>query len=107
MYYVKVFLHVVREYTIVVVVCSMRRTLRSIVHQQSVKVYLNMYDGNVQQNPLCSASCITKDLPISPRFSPNTFYRDAIQRPYKHTFFSTAVGSMRRTLCSKLFISRA
>ena len=29
-----------------------------IVYRQSVKVYLhNMYNGNVQQNPLCAASC--------------------------------------------------
>ena len=36
-----------------------------------------LYDGNVQQNPLCAASCVTKNLHISPRFSPTTFYRDA------------------------------
>ena len=69
------------------------------VHQQSVKVCLHMYDGNVQQNPRCAASCVTKDIPISPRngqqnhlcaasrvtkdnpisprFSPTIFYRDA------------------------------
>ena len=29
-----------------------------------------MYNGNVQQNPLCAASCAAKDIPISPRFSP-------------------------------------
>ena len=38
---------------------------------------VHMYNGNVQQNPLCAASCVTKDLPISPRFSPTIFYRDA------------------------------
>ena len=53
-----------------------------IVHQQSVKVYLHMYNKNVQQNPLyicgiCAAFCVTKDLPISPRISPTFFYRDA------------------------------
>ena len=48
-----------------------------IVHRQSVKVYLHMYNGNVQQNPLCAASCVTKDLPISPRFSPTVFHRVA------------------------------
>ena len=36
-----------------------------------------MYNGNIQQNPLCAASCDTKDLPISPWFSPTIFYRDA------------------------------
>ena len=30
-----------------------------IVHDESVKVYLNMYNGNVQQNPLCVESCVT------------------------------------------------
>ena len=48
-----------------------------IVQQQSVKVYLHMYNGNVQQNPQCVAFCVTKNLPISPRFSPTIFYRDA------------------------------
>ena len=28
------------------------------------------YNGNAQQNPLCAASCVTKDIHISPRFSP-------------------------------------
>ena len=28
-----------------------------IVHRQSVKVDLHMYHENVQQNPLCAASC--------------------------------------------------
>ena len=41
-----------------------------------VVVELSMYNRNVQQNPLCAASCVTKDLPVSPRFSPTTFYRD-------------------------------
>ena len=37
-----------------------------------------LYNGNVQQNPLCAASCVTKDtIHISPRFSPAFFYRDA------------------------------
>ena len=30
-----------------------------IVHDESVKVYLHMYNGNVQQNPLCIESCVT------------------------------------------------
>ena len=36
-----------------------------------------LLNGNVQQNPLCAASCVTKDIHISPRFSPAFFYRDA------------------------------
>ena len=57
-----------------------------IVHQQSVKVYLHVYDGNVQQNPLCAASSVTKDIVISPRFSPTTFYRDANSVLYSAQF---------------------
>ena len=30
-----------------------------IVHDESVKVYLHMYNGNVQQNPLWVESCVT------------------------------------------------
>ena len=39
-----------------------------IVHE-SVKVYLHMYNGNVQQNPLCIESCVTmySVYPMSPR----------------------------------------
>ena len=48
-----------------------------IVHDESVKVYLHMYNENVQQNPSCAASYVTKDIHISPRFSPAFFYRDA------------------------------
>ena len=59
-------------------VFSARRVVVELMHQQSVKVYLhNVYNGNIQQNPLCAESCVTKDLPISPRFSPTIFYRDA------------------------------
>ena len=30
-----------------------------IVQDESVKVYLHMYNGNVQQNPLCIEYCVT------------------------------------------------
>ena len=37
---------------------SVRHDCCVIVHRQSVKVYLNMYNGSVEQkNPLCAASC--------------------------------------------------
>ena len=48
-----------------------------IVHDEHVKVYLHMYNGNIQQNPLCVESCVTKEFSISPRFSPTIFYRYA------------------------------
>ena len=50
--------------------------LEIVDQQKSVNVYLHMYHGNVQQkNPLCAASCVTKN--ISPRFSRTIFCRDA------------------------------
>ena len=66
-------------YTAAVLIGSMRRTLCSkFVHGESVIVYLHMYSGNVQQNPLCvEPSCVTKVFSIFPRFSPTIFYRDA------------------------------
>ena len=51
----------------IVTIVSLTRVLVSCV----VGVWL------VQQNPLCVASCVTKDLPVSPRFSLTTFYRNA------------------------------
>ena len=39
--------------------------------------HATLYNGNVQQNTLSAASCVTKDLSISPRFSPKIFFRDA------------------------------
>ena len=47
------------------------------VHDESVKVYPHIYNGNVQQNPLCVESCVTKEFAISPQFSPTIFYPDA------------------------------
>ena len=61
-------------------------------------VYLPMYNGNVQQNPLCAASCVTKDLPtISPRFSPTFFHRDE-NSVLIQAHLCTVVGS---TVCAK------
>ena len=45
-----------------------------------------LYNGNVQQNPLCSASCVTKDIPISPRFPPTFFHRRENPAPYSAQF---------------------
>ena len=47
-----------------------------IVHDESVKVYPHMYNGSVQQNPLCVESCVTMEFSMSPRFSPAFFYPD-------------------------------
>ena len=99
-----------------------------VVHGESVIVYLHMYSGNVQQNPLCvESSCATKVFSIFPLFSPTIFCRDAnsvllqilstpfyssINRLYDvlltHLYTAAVLlGSMRRTLCSKLFMVRA
>ena len=48
-----------------------------IVREESVKVYLHMHNGNVQQNPLCVESCVTKEISISPQLSPTMFDPDA------------------------------
>ena len=48
-----------------------------IVHDESVKVYLPIYDGNVQQNPLCVESRVTKKFSMSPLFSSTIFYIEA------------------------------
>ena len=71
------------------------------VHQQSVKVYLHMYNGNVQQNPLCAASSVTKDLPISPRFSLTTFNRDTNSVLLVTHLFCTAVGALCAEPCAR------
>ena len=67
-----------------------------------------LYNGNVQQNPLCAASCVTKDIHISPRFSPAFFYLDANSvLLLGHLGTAVLIRSMRRILCSKLFMMRA
>ena len=82
-----------------------------IVHGDSVIVYLHMYSGNVQQNPLCVESfCVTKVFSIFPRFSPTIFHRDAnsvLLQVLAHLSTAILIGSMRRTLGSKLFVRRA
>ena len=67
-----------------------------------------LFNGNVQQNPLCAASCVTKDINISPRFSPAFFYRDANSvLLLAHLCTAVSIRSMGRTLCSQLFMMRA
>ena len=69
-----------------------------LVHDESVKVYLHMSNGNVQQNPLCVESCVTKNLPISPLFSSTIFNPDA-NAVLLRAQLCTAVDSMRRKPC--------
>ena len=69
-----------------------------IVHDESVKVYPHMYNENVQQDPLCVESCVTKEFSMSPRFSPAFFYPDA-NSVFLRAHLCTAVDSMRRKPC--------
>ena len=66
-----------------------------IVHDESVKIYLHMYNGNVQQSPLCVESCVTKEFSMSPLFSSTIFYPDANSVLLRAHLF-TAVDSTRR-----------
>ena len=65
------------------------------VHDESVKVYLPMHNGNDQKNPLCVESCVTTKFSTSPLFSSTIFDADAIQYSYEHTFVQ------RKTLCAE------
>ena len=69
-----------------------------IVYDESVKVNLHMYNGNVQQNPLCVESCVTKEFSMSPRFSSTIFDPDA-NSVLLRAHLCTAVYSMRRKPC--------
>ena len=65
-----------------------------IDREESVKVYLHMHNGNVQQNPICVESCVTEKFAIPPRFSPTIFDPDANSVLLAH--LCTAVDSLRR-----------
>ena len=75
-----------------------------IVHDESVKAYLPMYNGNVQQNPLCVDSCVTKKFFTSPLFSSTIFDPDA-HSVLLRAHLCTAVDSMRRILYVRFFIT--
>ena len=69
-----------------------------IVREESVKVYLHMHNGNVQQNPPCVESCVTKEISISPQLSPTMFDPDA-NSVLLRAHLCTAVDSMCRKAC--------
>ena len=60
-----------------------------------MKVYLHMYSGNVQQNPLCVESCFTKEYSISPGSRQRCLIPMQIQYSNKHTFLQ------QQTLCAE------
>ena len=57
-----------------------------IVREESIKVYLHMYNGNVQQNPLCVESCVTKEFPSLPGSRQRCLISIQIQYSYEHPF---------------------
>ena len=73
-----------------------------VVHDESAKVYLAMYNGNVQQNPLCIESCVTEKFSMSPLLSSTIFDPDA-NSVLLRAHLCTAVDYAQKTLCSKLF----
>ena len=74
------------------------------VVQESVKVCTT----GMFSRTLYAQHPVTNNLHISPRFSPMIFYRDV--NPVlllAHLCTAVLIGSMRKTLCSKLFMMRA
>ena len=80
-----------------------------------MSIYTYMYNGNFQQNPLCAASCVTKVLCISPRFSPTMFLKKNLNAPLLRFKFSALTSTpiycswlyAQKKLFSKLFMRRA
>ena len=81
------------------------KTVFEIVHEESVKVYhLHIHvqrEYSAEPSSLCVESSVTKEFPISPRFSPAFFHRDAISLLLR-AHLCTVVDSMRR----KLFVRK-
>ena len=69
-----------------------------IDREESVKVYLDMHNGNVQQNPLCVESCVTNGFSNSPRLSPRMFDPDA-NSVLLRAHLCTAVDFICREAC--------
>ena len=63
-----------------------------VVHDDSVRVHLHKYNGNVQQNPLCVEPCLKNYFSMSPRFSSTIFDPDANPRLLR-AHLCTAVDS--------------
>ena len=75
-----------------------RNPVFEIVREESVKVYLHMHNGDVQQNPPCVESCVTKEISISPQLSPTMFDSDA-NSVLLRAHLCTAVDFMCRKPC--------
>ena len=76
--------------------------MSEIVHDESVKVYPHMYNGNVQQNPLYVESYVTKEFSMSPRFSSTIFDPDANSVLLRGLYSSSLInlGSGVKKLCT-------
>ena len=59
-----------------------------IVHRLSVKVYLHMYNGNVQQNP-CAASCHNESSHLSPVLAYDFLSRRTFSTPTSAPLYSS------------------
>ena len=70
-----------------------------------------MYNGIVQQNSIYIKSCATKEFSIhlSPVLAYDFLWRakSVLVQVLAHLCTAVLVGSMRRTLCLKLFVRRA
>ena len=74
-----------------------------VKNDESVKVYLPMYNGNVQQNPLCVESCVAKKFSMSPLFSSTIFDPDP-NSVLLRAHLCLAIDSMRRKPFVRFFI---
>ena len=79
-------------------ICYAQNPVFEIVHDESVKVNPHMYNGNVQQNSLCVESRVTKEFPMSPRFSSTIFDPDT-NSVLLRAHLCTAVDSVHRKPC--------
>ena len=62
-----------------------------------------LYNGNVQQNPLCAASCFTKDIPSLPGSRLRFFIAGQIQHRTMHRFLYTPAQVDATMYSSRLY----
>ena len=63
----------------------------------------DLYNGNVQQNPLCAASCFTKDIPSLPGSRLRIFIAGQIQHRTVHRFLCTPAQADAPMYSSRLY----
>ena len=83
-------------YSSIISLYPQKKPVFKIVHDKS-------YNGNVQQNPLCVESCVTKKFSMSPLSSSTIFDSDA-NSVLLRAHLCPAVDSMRRKLFVRFFI---